>query len=585
VSDSIRIANCSGFFGDRLSGAKEMVEGGPIDVLTGDWLAELTMLILSRIRAKNPGRGYASTFVTQMEQVMGTCLDRGIKVVSNAGGLDPGGCADALQEIADRLGLNPTIAYVDGDNLLDRAVDLAESGNLVAFDPANGLGDVSRYVSANAYLGCWGIVDALTEGADIVVTGRVTDAAVVCGPAAYHHGWSRTDWDALAGAVVAGHVIECSGQVTGGNYSFFTEVSGRERIGFPFADVFADGSSVIGKHDGTGGLVSVGTVTSQLLYEIGGAQYLGPDVTSRFDTISLEQVEPDRVRISGVKGEPPTGSLKVAMNELGGYRNDMVLALTGLDVEEKSKMALEAFWEASPYAAADFEECEVRLVRTDHSDPESNEAATAQLRISVKDRDERKVGRAFSNAFVETGLSSIPGFYSLSGGPSAGSPFGVYRPALVPADLVPAYVHVNGSTRQVESVAPEHSPVSVEPTLGPQGSPSSGETLSAPLGTLFGARSGDKGGDANLGMFARSDEAWLWLDEFLTVERFKDLLPETANLTVDRYAFANIRSLNFVVRGLLSEGVAASTRTDGQAKSLGEWLRARFVDIPVDLLD
>jgi hypothetical protein len=342
---------------------------------------------------------------------------------------------------------------------------------------------------------------------------------------------------------------------------------------------------VIGKHDGTGGLVSVGTVTSQLLYEIGGAQYLGPDVTSRFDTISLEQVEPDRVLISGVKGEPPTGSLKVAMNELGGYRNDMVLALTGLDVEEKSEMALEAFWEASPYAAVDFEECEVRLVRTDHSDPESNEAATAQLRISVKDRDERKVGRAFSNAFVEIGLSSIPGFYSLSGGPSAGSPFGVYRPALVPADLVPAYVHVNSSTRQVESVAPEHSRVSVEPTPGPQGSPSTGETRSAPLGTLFGARSGDKGGDANLGMFARSDEAWLWLDEFLTVERFKDLLPETANLTVDRYAFANIRSLNFVVRGLLSEGVAASTRTDGQAKSLGEWLRARFVDIPVDLLD
>jgi len=585
MSDSIRIANCSGFFGDRLSGAKEMVEGGPIDVLTGDWLAELTMLILSRIRAKNPGRGFASTFVTQMEQVMGTCLDRGIKVVSNAGGLDPGGCADALQEIADRLGLNPTIAYVDGDNLLDRAVGLASSGDLVAFDPSNGLGDVSRYVSANAYLGCWGIVDALSQGADIVVTGRVTDAAVVCGPAAYHHGWSRTDWDALAGAVVAGHVIECSGQVTGGNYSFFTEVSGRERIGFPWADVFADGSSVIGKHDGTGGLVSVGTVTSQLLYEIGGSHYLGPDVTSRFDTISLEQVEPDRVRISGVKGEPPTGSLKVAMNELGGYRNDMVLALTGLDIEEKSAMALEAFWEASPYAASDFEECEVRLVRTDHVDPNSNEAATAQLRISVKDRDERKVGRAFSNAFVETGLSSIPGFYSLSGGPSAGSPFGVYRPALVPADLVPAYVHVNGSTRQVESIAPDCDPVIVEPTAGPQGSTPDGDTRSVPLGTLFGARSGDKGGDANLGMFARSDDAWLWLDAFLTVERLKELLPETADLTVDRYAFPNIRSLNFVVRGLLSEGVAASTRTDGQAKSLGEWLRARFVDMPVDLLD
>ena len=585
MADPIRIANCSGFFGDRLAGAREMVEGGPIDVLTGDWLAELTMLILSRIRAKNPGRGFAGTFVTQMEQVMGACLDQGITVVSNAGGLDPGGCAEALHEVADRLGLAPTIAWVDGDDLLDRAVDLAASGDLVPFDPENGLGDVARYVSANAYLGCWGIVEALAGGADIVITGRVTDAAVVCGPAAHHHGWARDDWDALAGAVVAGHVIECSAQATGGNYSFFSEVPGRERIGFPWAEVSADGSSVIGKHDGTGGLVSAGTITSQLLYEIGSERYLGPDVVARFDTIRLDEIAKDRVRISGVRGEPPSGSLKVAMNELGGYRNDMVLALTGLDIEAKAEMAEEAFWAACPLGPDDFDSCEVRLVRTDHIDPDSNEAATAQLRISVKDRDERTVGRAFSNAMTETGLSSIPGFYSLSGGPSAGSPYGVYRPALISGELVPQYVHLNSRTVMVESVPAGMTGSSIEVDAGSPIPSPSGPTRRAALGTVFGTRSGDKGGDANLGIFARSDEAWAWLRDHLTTEHLSELLPETAAHTIDRYELGNIRSLNFVVRGLLSEGVAASTRTDAQAKSLGEWLRARFVELPISLLD
>jgi hypothetical protein len=330
VRDPVRIANCSGFFGDRLSGAQEMVAGGPIDVLTGDWLAELTMLILSRIRAKQPGQGFARTFVTQMEQVMGDCLDRGIRVVSNAGGLDPGGCAEAVHEVADRLGLAPSIAFVDGDDLMPRISDLAAEAALRPFGDTAELGDVDRFVTANAYFGCWGIVEALSRGADIVITGRVTDAALTCGPAAWHHGWARDDWNGLAGAVVAGHVIECSAQATGGNYSFFTEVPGIERLGFPWAEVASDGSSVIGKHDGTGGEVSIGTVTSQLLYEIGGPRYLGPDVTARFDTIRLEQIGTDRVRMSGVAGEAPPPTLKVATNEHGGYRNDLAVALTGL---------------------------------------------------------------------------------------------------------------------------------------------------------------------------------------------------------------------------------------------------------------
>jgi hypothetical protein len=587
MSAPIRIANCSGFYGDRLSAAREMVEGGPIDVLTGDWLAELTMLILARTRATRPGGGYARSFVTQMEQVMGTCLDRGIRVVSNAGGLDPDGCAEAVAEVAAGLGLSPTIAYVDGDDLLPRLDELVAAGvDLANLDTGEPIGDTSRFVSANAYLGCWGIVEALQGGADIVVTGRTTDAAVVCGPAAWHHGWSRDDWDALAGGVVAGHVIECGTQATGGNYSFFTEVPGMSRTGFPWAEVAADGSSVIGKHDGTGGEVSIGTVTSQLLYEIGGPAYLGPDVTARFDTVELDQVGPDRVRIRGTRGEPPPPTLKVAMNELGGYRNDIGIALTGLDIEAKAQLVEAAFWEACPYKPSDFAGVTTRLVRTDKADPATNDEAVAVWRLTLKDPDERKVGRAVSNAMVELGLATIPGFFGIGGGPREGRPYGVYRPAVVPADLVPQHVVVLGGDRTVlDSVAPPPSRiVPVTPAPGPDAAPPDGVTVAAPLGRVAGTRSGDKGGNANLGVFARSDEGWAWLDGFLTVDRLRTLLPETGDLAVDRYRLPALRSLNFVIHGLLQEGVAASTRQDAQAKSLGEWLRARIVDIPAALL-
>jgi hypothetical protein len=586
MTEPIRLANCSGFYGDRLSAAAEMVEGGPIDVLTGDWLAELTMLILARTQAKRPGGGYARTFVTQMAQVMGTCLERGIKVVSNAGGLDPGGCAEAVAGVAAELGLAPRIAYVGGDNLLPRLGELRDAGvELAQFESGEPIGDTARFVTANAYLGCWGIVDALDRGADIVITGRVTDAAVVCGPAAWHHGWARDNWDELAGAVVAGHVVECGAQATGGNYSFFTEVPGMTRVGFPWAEIAADGSCVIGKHDGTGGEVSIGTVTSQLLYEIGSPSYLGPDVTARFDTIRLEQAGTDRVRVCGTRGEPPPSTLKVAMNEVGGFRNDLAVALTGLDVEAKARLVEDAFWLACPYGPEDYESVTTRLVRTDKPDPATNEEAVALWRITLKDPDERKVGRAVSASVTEIALATIPGLFGVGGGPSGGSPYGVFRPALVPADLVPQHVVVLGGERTVvDSVAPPGE-VHVDGDEGPAAAVPRGPTVAAPIGRVVGARSGDKGGHANLGVFARSDRGWAWLDEFLTTETLKRLLPETAPLVIDRYRLPALRSLNFVIHDLLEEGVAASTRQDAQAKSLGEWLRSRVVELPAALLE
>ena len=584
ANEPIRIANCSGFFGDRLSAAKEMVEGGPIDALTGDWLAELTMLILSRIQAKAPGGGYARTFVSQMEEVMGQCLDKGIKVVSNAGGLNPEGCADAVQEVADRLGLRPRIAYVGGDDLAPRLHELIEAGvDFSHLDTGQPLGEIANLiVTANAYIGCWGIVEALNQGADIVVTGRATDAAVVAGPAAWHHGWRRDDWDALAGAIVAGHVIECGGQATGGNYSFFTEIEDLTYPGFPWADVHSDGSSVIGKHAGTGGQVSIGTVTSQLLYEIQSERYLNPDVVSRFDTIHLEELEQDRVLISGTRGEPAPRELKVAMNYQGGFRNQVSIGLTGLDIEAKAELIERQFWHSCPYSPEEYETVVRKFLPTQKENPATNEEAVAVYKIIVKDPDERKVGRAFSNAGTEIGLCSIPGMFGTAGGPGPGQPFGIYWPALIDSQLVPMEVVVDGKMTVVDNTAGAPALQIEQHAIALPAVPE-GPTRSAPLGHLFGARSGDKGPNANLGIFARDLKSFSWLSQFLTIEQLKQLMPEAAERDVDRYDLPNLLSLNFIFYGLLEEGVAASTRQDPQAKALGEYLRAKVVQIPEEL--
>ena len=588
MSSAIRIANCSGFYGDRLSAAREMVDGGPIDVLTGDWLAELTMLILAKNLLRDPAAGYARTFLTQMEQVMGDCLDRGIKVVSNAGGLSPKGCAEALAAVAEKLGLDPVIAYVEGDNLIPRIEELKSAGiRFSHMDTGEPLGD-RPVMTANAYLGGWGIADALARGADIVVTGRVTDAALAVGPAAWHHNWKRDDWDALAGAVVAGHVIECGAQATGGNYAFFSEVPGLEHPGFPIAEIDSDGSCVITKHPHQGGRVSVGTVTAQLLYEIAGPAYPNPDVSARFDSIRLTDESTDRVRISGVVGEPPPTTAKVALNYQGGWRSTTVLYLTGLDIENKASLVEQALWaqvDKGSFAAVD-----VQLLRTDKADPITNEEATAEMRITVKDGDERKVGRAFSSKITELALASYPGLFG--GGLTAGAQaYGVYWPALVPADVVYQEVVVGETRSIVDPVLPpeggwpaRREAVEETPGVEPERPPEVAALVRAPLGRLIGARSGDKGGNANLGVWVRTRDAYEWIHRFLTVERFKALLPETEPLVVNRYPLPNILAMNFVVEGLLGEGVASSTRLDGQAKSLGEWLRARYADIPETLL-
>jgi hypothetical protein len=559
----VRIGNCSGFYGDRLAAMKEMLTGGELDYLTGDYLAELTMLILARDRAKNPDRGYAKTFLVQLEESLGLAIDNGVRIVANAGGLNPAGLAGAIRALADRLGLSVQVAHVEGDDLAARAGEL-------------GFGEV---LAANAYLGAWGIVDCLGSGADVVVTGRVTDASVLVGPAAAHFGWARTDYDALAGAVAAGHVIECGVQATGGNYSFFTDVPDLLHAGFPLAEVSADGSAVITKHPGTGGLVSTDTVTAQLLYEIAGARYANPDVTLRVDSIRLSDDGRDRVRIDGVRGEPPPPTLKVSLNSVGGFRNAMTFVLTGLDIEAKAELVrrqLEAGLTVKPA------ELEWTLARTDHPDAATEETASALLRCVVRDPDPAVVGRQFSSAAVELALASYPGF-TTTAPPGDGQVYGVFSPGTVDATEVPhVAVHADGTRVDIAPAAQtlvlESVPVPSVPAA------QFGATRRVPLGTIAGARSGDKGGSANVGVWTRTDAQFAWLAHVLTVEKLHDLLPETANLPVTRHVLPNLRAVNFVIEGILGRGVAYQARFDPQAKGLGEWLRSRHLDIPEELL-
>ncbi len=381
---------------------------------------------------------------------------------------------------------------------------------------------------------------------------------------------------------------------------------------------------MITKHDGTGGLVSVGTVTAQLLYEIAEPAYLGPDVITHFDTVRVGQAGPDRVALAGTRGSPPPGSLKVALNMLGGYRNTMTLVITGLDIEQKAEHARQLLFTRLGGTGA-FDQADVRLLRFDRPDAPSNEQATAHLRITVKSQDERAVGRAFSDAALELALGGYAGFYATTP-PTAASAFGVYWPALVPAAEVTQTVHLPDGTAQViphtagmtglappgpgaDAVPGAHPGPDVDtgsgrvavpdvqpgppasasgrvavPDVQPGPPASASGRVAVPLGRLCGARSGDKGGNANVGFWARDERAYAWLCAELTVARLRELLTEAADLEVRRFELPNLRALNFVVIGLIAPGVAATTRPDAQAKGLGEYLRSRYVLAPAELV-
>ena len=586
-NDVIKIGNCSGYYGDKLSAAKDMVEGCPIDVLTGDYLAELTMTILFNQKLqRGEDKGYVGTFLKQIKDVAETCKKNNIKIVTNAGGLNPSSMANEIINILKEMSIDLKVAYIDGDELMPRLEELKDQGEtFVNIDKNTNLDSTEHnLLTANAYLGAWGIKEALDEGADIVVCPRVTDAAVVIGPAAWKFKWKRTDFDELAGALAAGHIIECGCQATGGNYSFFEEVPSFINVGYPIAEIESDGSFTITKHPGTGGLVSVGTVTAQLLYEISSPAYINPDVISHFDTLEINQIGPDRVRVSGCRGSNPPGKHKVCINLANGYRNGMELVLTGLDIEAKAKTITDTIFH-SVGGKDQFDEVSVNLYRTDKKNPNSNEEAMATLSISVKSRNPDLVGRLFSAKIIELSLANYPGFFSAGTGKKPG-PVISYWPALIDSKHIKEYVHVDGKTLEIEPTSQlqfeenyyQKQPVTIEPA--PQG-----EMDEISFGRLFGARSGDKGGCANIGVWAKTDLAFSFLYNFLSVEKIKELMPDLNKFSIDRYELPNINSLNFYIHGILEDGVSSNNRMDGQAKSLGEYLRSKTISVPTIIIE
>ncbi len=582
----IRIANCSGYYGDKLSAAKELVDGGPIDVLTGDYLAELTMGILySQILQRGRDKGYVATFLKQLKEIAQTCQDKNIKIVVNAGGLNPKSMSDEVESILDDMNLSSRVAYIDGDDLSKDLQALQEEGEqFYNIDREIPLKDSGYQVlTANTYLGAWGIKEALDQNADIVICPRVTDASVVIGPAAWKFNWQRDDYNQLAGALAAGHIIECGAQATGGNYAFFQEVKSFKNIGYPIAEIHEDGSSVITKHQNTGGMVSVGTVTAQLLYEISSTEYLNPDVTGHFNTLQIEQIEEDRVMISGCKGSPPPPTHKVCINLAGGYRNGMELILTGLDIEEKAVILTDALFD-SLGGKEQFDEVDINLIRQDKDDPETHEEAMALLRIIVKSQDPELVGRMFTAKIVELALANYPGWFSKDA-IGSGTPFIVYWPALINSKYVKETVHINGKeievlpTNQLLDHDIKKPSVDVNvPELNEEG------TEEIQFGRLIGARSGDKGGCANLGVWVKNDNSYSFLYHFLTVEKLKELLSDLADYQIERFDFPNIKAVNFYIHGILGDGASSNTKVDALAKSLGEYLRAKKVSVPKQLL-
>jgi hypothetical protein len=518
-----------------------------------------------------------------MEQVMGECLDKKIHVVANAGGLNPKGLAAELARIAETLGLHPKIAYIEGDDLMGRVGELQAAGeDFIHMDKKIALKDSpAMTISANAYLGCWGIVKALDEGADIVVGGRLADASLVVGPAAWWHGWKQDDWDKLAGATIAGHIIECGAQATGGNYSFIDEVPSFRKVGFPIAEIYENGSFVITKHPNTGGLVSVDTVKAQLLYEITDPRYLTPDLVARFDTIRVSQEGPDCVLVKGVQGEPPTPTAKVCINTLGGYRNSMTVILTGLDIEKKARILEETLFDALG-GKEQFQQANVQLIRSDKEDPATNEEAFAYLRITVIDPDQKKVSRV-SSKIVELALANIAGFTGTAP-PAKGTPAIVYWPALISSKHIHQKVVIGEKEFIIECVPSGQTHPAPAPLTDDLPAAPGGKTVRMPFGRVFATRSGDKGGNANLGVWAKTPAAFAFLREFLTTEKMRDLLKELKDYDIERCELPNLLAVNFYIRGILGEGAAASFRLDPQAKTLGEYLRARIVEMPESLM-
>lgn len=587
MADRVRIANAGGYWGDDLAQFKRQIELGPVDFVTLDFLAEITMSIMQKQRARDPRAGYARDFIPQVEESLELLLERGVRVISNPGGVNPLACREALLAMAEKHGRTLEVAAVVGDDLMDRLDELTAQGvTLDDMDTGAPFARVrDRVASANAYYGAWPVVEALGTGAQIVVTGRCTDTGITLAPMIHSFGWAPDDWDRLASGIVAGHIIECGAQSTGGNFTDWRSIRDFAGIGYPIVEVSSDGSFIVTKHARTGGAVTVRTVKEQLLYEMGDPRsYITPDVIADFATIRLEQAGRDRVRVWGVRGRPAPPSLKVSAAHTDGFKASGTLILSGPHAAEKARAFGQLFWKR---LGISFEACHTELIG--HSacwGPLAGDMDVPEvlLRLSVRDHDRAKL-EAFSKMVPAVILSGPPGVAVTGGRPQAQEVM-AYWPALVPRDLVKPRLVTRAGETPLEwptPLLPAQKPVTLPKPEWPAVK-RGGSTVRVKLSELAHGRSGDKGDTANIGIIARSPEIYPWLARTLTAKVVKQRFKGICLGKVERHEVPNLGALNFLLHESLGGGGTVSLRIDAQGKTYSHALLAMELRAPAALL-
>ncbi len=584
---TIRIGGAAGFWGDSSIAAPQLVRAG-VDYLVFDYLAEITMSILARAKAKDPAAGYATDFASVvMPTIVREAAERGTKIVANAGGVNPAACRDAVLAVAEKAGVALNIAVVEGDDLMPMADDLRAAGAAEMF---TGAALPERLMSMNAYLGAGPIAAALGAGADVVITGRCVDSALVLGPLVHEFGWAADDWDRLAQGSLAGHVIECGAQATGGLFTDWEAVPRWEDIGYPIAECRADGSFDITKPDDTGGLITPATVSEQLLYEIGDpGAYLLPDVTCDFRNVTIEPAGVDRVRVTGARGRPPSDSYKVSATWLDGYRANALLMIGGIDADRKARRVAEAILTRTRriFAArnlGDYRRTSVEVLGAEDSyGPHARVSRPREVILKIAaHHDDRTALEIFAREVAPSATSMSPGITGMGGGRPKVTPVVRLFSLLVPKDRVESAVRLVDETIPVgpppgEAEAPPAEPVEPGPA-----EPATGETVTVPLFAIAHGRSGDKGDSANIGIRARKLDYLPLLRAVLTEEAVAGWFAHVLNGSVTRWELPGIGAFNFLLTEVLDGGGIASLRHDPQGKAYAQMLLDMPVEVPAE---
>ncbi|MEX2497899.1 MAG: acyclic terpene utilization AtuA family protein [Wenzhouxiangellaceae bacterium] len=589
----VRIGCASAFWGDSQAAAAQLVRHGSLDYLVFDYLAEITMSIMAGQRMRDPNAGYARDFVeTAMSPLLGEIADQGLRVIANAGGVNPLACRDALQRACEQAGVDLTIAVVLGDDLSDRQDELRE---LQPLEMDRGDSMPPMFVSANAYLGAQPIERALAEGADIVITGRVTDSAMVLAPLVHEFGWAWNDFDRLAAGSLAGHLIECGTQATGGNFSDWRDVPGYQDMGFPIVDVEASGEFVLTKPEGTGGLVTPATVAEQLVYEIGNPQdYVLPDVRCDFSQVQLQADGVDQVRVHGAAGRPPSDTLKVAATYPDGFRCVALFMLGGLEAPAKARQVAAAILDKSnalikAQGFGGYAETSVEVLGSESTyGPHARREDTREVVVKIGVRHpEKRALVIFSREIAQAATAMAPGITGYVGGRPVVHPLIRLFSFLLAADRIETRVRIGDAEIPVVAVKTAAAPATPDPVSPPLPNQAAGSQL--PLIALAHARSGDKGNHANIGVIARRPEYLPWIAASLTAdavaEYFAHVLKNGAQGEVRRWYLPGIGALNFLLVDSLGGGGMASLRMDPQGKAFAQMLLDHPIEVPVALAE